>query len=124
MLRRSLAGVLAVFLLCGLGAMQRALGATTGTVISVTDIHFDPFQGFGYNVRKKIATSDYEDWRSIYLKSPGPKAPTGRRPTFRSSIQRSARCSPSARTRILFSFPAIFWPMGSKPNIRSTPTPE
>jgi hypothetical protein len=74
--------VLAFFLFCGLGAVQGALGATTGTVISVTDIHFDPFQGFGDPVRKKIATSDYTDWRSIYLKNPRPKGDIGQQTNF------------------------------------------
>jgi hypothetical protein len=74
--------VLAIFLFCGFGVIQHALGATTGTVISVTDIHFDPFQGFGNNVRKKIATSDYKDWRSIYLQNPQPEGVPGQQTNF------------------------------------------
>lgn len=72
----------AIFLFCGPGVIQHALGATTGTVISVTDIHFDPFQGFGNNVRKKIATSDYKDWYSIYVKNPRPEGTHGQQTNF------------------------------------------
>jgi hypothetical protein len=75
--------VLAFFLFCGLGAVQGALGATTGTVISVTDIHFDPFQGFGNPVRKQLATSAYTDWQAIYLKNPAqPEGAIGQETNF------------------------------------------